>query len=203
MKLFYSATSPYVRKVTIAAVEKGLDGRIERVPITVAPHQPSPDFGRRHNPLMKVPTLVRDDGSVLYDSIVICEYLDSLGEPTLFPPSGEARWDALRRNALADGLLDAALLLRYETLRPAELHWPAWIEGQRLKIELALAAAEQEAASLPQVFDIGQVALACALGYLDLRFGELRWRSAHPALAAWFAVVSERPSVRGSAPPAA
>jgi glutathione S-transferase len=200
MKLYFAAASPYVRKVSITAIECGLADRITRVTTAVAPHTPNLDLEPR-NPLVKVPALELDDGRVLYDSLVICEYLNALGKGSLFPAEGDARWDALRRHALADGILDAALLARYENvLRPEALRWPEWYEGQMRKVANALDAAERDAATLPGTFDIGQVTLACALGYLDFRYPTLPWRDGRPALAAWFLAAAKRPSVAQTMP---
>jgi len=156
----------------------------------------------RGNPLVKIPTLLLDDGTSLFDSPVICEYLDQLsGAPRLFPAPGPARWSALRRQALADGLMDAAILQRYEqTLRPEALRWPDWIAGQAAKVTGALDAMEAEAAGYGAAFDIGHVACACALGYLDFRYDQLHWRNGRPALDAWFAAISRRPSMVATMP---
>jgi glutathione S-transferase len=200
MKLYFAAASPFVRKVSIVAHECGLAERITRVTTAVMPHAPNADFARA-NPLIKVPALERDDGRVLYDSLVICEYLDALGKGGLFPAPGDARWDALRRHALADGILDAALLARYENVvRPEALRWPEWYAGQLKKIDHALDVAESEVAALPAAFDIGQVTLACALGYLDFRYPDLPWRTGRPALAAWWLAAAKRPSVAATVP---
>ncbi|GGF40117.1 glutathione S-transferase [Aliidongia dinghuensis] len=201
MKLLYSAASPYVRKVMVVAHETGLAGKIELVPSTVAPTLVNSDVAAK-NPLVKVPTLVLDDGTGLFDSRVIAEYLDSLhGGHRLFPAEGPARWTALRRQATADGLLDAALLVRYEhNLRPEPQRWAAWSEGQFRKIRQALAALAAE--RLGGSLTIGEIAAGCALGYLDFRFPEEDWRSAHPTLAAWYADVAERPSFVATVPKA-
>lgn len=199
MKLFYSPASPYARKVLILAHETGL---IDRIVVTTAAASPTGSAAEvaAHNPLGKIPALVLEDGTALYDSRVICEYLDGRSTgPRLFP-EGAARWDALTRQALADGLLDAALLTRYErVLRPEAQRWDAWEAGQVGKIRAALDRFESLAADLPAL-DIGTVALACALGYLDLRFPDLAWRDNRPALAAWFAVVEGRPSMAATVP---
>ncbi len=199
MKLFYSPASPYARKVLILAHETGL---IDRIVVTTAAASPTGSAAEvaAHNPLGKIPALVLEDGTALYDSRVICEYLDGRSTgPRLFP-EGDARWDALTRQALADGLLDAALLTRYErVLRPEAQRWDAWEAGQVGKIRAALDRFESLAADLPAL-DIGTVALACALGYLDLRFPDLAWRDNRPALAAWFAVVEGRPSMAATVP---
>ena len=200
MKLHYSPASPYARKAVMVAIECGVDRQLDIVTTSVAPHTPNLDLAPR-NPLMKVPTLERDDGTSLYDSAVICEYLDSLGGGRVFPASGEARWQSLRRHALADGVMDAAILLRYETtLRPEALRWPAWIAGQHAKIDNALDAFEAEVDTFPAAFEIGQIGLVAALGYLDFRFASHLWRPNRPRLDAWFAGIAHRESVKRSVP---
>ena len=201
MQLYFNPASPFVRKVRITAHELGLSGRIELASVTLTPVSPHAGL-RADNPLGKIPALRTGDGTVLYDSPVICEYLDSLvGGNRVFPAPGAARWTALRRQALADGIMDAAVLTRYEqTLRPQELRWREWADGQLLKIRTALDALERE--SLEGVFDIGTISIACALGYLDLRFAAEGWRASRPRLAAWLAGISQRPSLIATAPPA-
>src|SRR3546814_589502 len=136
MKLHYSATSPYVRKVMAVAIEAGLDGKLDKVAAAASPVGVN-DTLNRDNPLGKVPCLVTDDGQALFDSRVICEYLDSLAGGRLFPASGPARWTALRRQAQGDGLLDAALLARYETaMRPGEKLWQEWHRSEEHTSEL-------------------------------------------------------------------
>ena len=199
MKLYFSPASPYARKVRVSALELGLAERIELLPVTLSPVSPNAQL-REHNPLGKIPALLTDSGEALYDSPVICEYLDALaGGGRLWPAGGPARWRALRRQALADGITDAAVLVRYEqTVRPEALRWNEWIEGQRLKIRTALAVLESE--SLEGPLDIGAISIACALGYLDLRFPEERWRDHQPHLANWFAALAQRPSLASTAP---
>jgi glutathione S-transferase len=199
MKLRYSPTSPYVRKVWITALETGLDGRIERMETN--PWDPAGDLPT-DNPLGKVPALILDDGSVLFDSPVICEYLDSLhGGRRLLPSSGRERWDALRLQALADGILDASVLLFIETRRRAEAERSAWWQNlQTETIHRSLQALEDSTETLATAPDIGTIALGCALGYLDFRFPELAWRDRAPRLAAWYARFAERPSMRQSTP---
>src|SRR5271169_1610545 len=144
MKLRYSPTSPFVRKVMVVALETGLADRIEKVPTSVTPIKPNDEVAR-DNPLVKIPALTTDNGLVLYDSPVICEYLDSLHEgPKLFPAAGEKRWIALRQQALGDGIMEAAILARYESIRPKEVQWTDWIEAQLRKVRGALAALENE-----------------------------------------------------------
>ena len=144
MRLRYSPTSPFVRKVMVVALETGVSDRIERIPTTVAPTTPNEDVARE-NPLVKVPALTTDDGLVLDDSPVICEYLDTLHSGAkLFPAAGKARWIALRQQALGDGVLEAAILGRYESVRPKEFLWQDWIDAQLRKVRGALAALEME-----------------------------------------------------------
>lgn len=199
MQLYSNPVSPFARKVRITALELGLAGRIELVNITQSPVNPHREL-RAHNPLGKIPALITDSGETLYDSPVICEYLEALaGGNRLFPAAGPARWTALRRQALADGMADAAVLVRYEqTARPATLQWQDWIEGQFLKIRTSLDALEKEDLDAP--FDIGAISIACALGYLDLRFPQERWRETRPRVAAWLAASSERPSLEATRP---
>ncbi len=205
MKLRYSPTSPYVRKVSVTAIELGLAARIERVPTDTQDR----DSGlAEHNPLGKVPALILDDGAVLYDSPVICEYLDTLHDgPRMFPAAGPERWAALRQQALADGILDAAILRMIETLRrPEALRWQRWIAHQTAKMMRAADQFEAEAATpegaLEGPLTIGRVAAGCALGYLDFRFPELDWRGGRPKLAAWYEKFAQRPAMRQTTPKA-
>ncbi|MGA0582389.1 MAG: glutathione S-transferase [Castellaniella sp.] len=198
MKLYYSSTSPFVRKCLVAAHELGLADRIELAPVVTMPTAHNETL-MRDNPLCKLPTLITDEGQALYDSRVICEYLNDLGGGRLIPAGG-GKWTALVDQSLADGILDAALLMRYEVvLRPAERQWPAWRETQEEKVRSALGQFERQAAGWPTGrLDIGVIALASALGYLDLRFPDMGWRDAYPGLAAWFAGFDQRPSMRAT-----
>ena len=198
MKLRYSPTSPYVRKVSVVAIETGLETRIEREPTDI--RVPSDDF-HRDNPLGKVPVLITAGGETLYDSPVICEYLDSLHDGLkLFPPPGGARWRALRRQALADGILDASVLARLETLRPASEQSPTWIVRQREKIERGIDALAEEAAMLSGPCTIGQIAIGCALGFVDFRMPELDWRRGRSGLANWYDGFAARASMTETVP---
>jgi glutathione S-transferase len=201
LKLHYSYASPYVRKVMAVAIETGQVEKLELTARKVSPVAPVAEVNR-DNPLGKVPCLVTDDGKALFDSRVICEYLDSLhGGPKMFPAAGPARWTALRRQAEGDGILDAALLARYETfLRPKERRWPDWIEGQKAKFRRALDALEAEAGSFGDTVDIGTITSGCALGYLDFRFAADDWRGGRLRLAAWFERFSQRPSMATTVP---
>ncbi|NQV48492.1 MAG: glutathione S-transferase [Rhodospirillaceae bacterium] len=198
MKLRYSPFSPYVRKVMAVAMETGLEGKIQIIPTDS--RKGDPELAKE-NPLSKVPTLTTDGGEMLYDSRVICEYLDSLHDGAkLFPPAGGARWTALRRQALADGIMDAALLGVYENLRPEGERSADWIARQKGKIAAALDVLEEEADDFGNGVDIGLLTIGCALGYLDLRYADDSWRSDHPALADWLDVFGERKSMTATAP---
>ena len=202
MKIFYSATSPYVRKCLVAAHELGLRDRIELLP--AAPHPVNRDQTVvARNPLGKIPTLITDDGAILYDSRVVCEYLNMVAGGALFTGAASARFTMLAEQSLADGMLDAAVLVRYETFtRPESLRWPEWIAGQTEKVTSGLAEIERRAVGFAARIDIGTISIGCALGYLDLRMGELDWRATHPAAAAWFEKFGARESMRATRPPA-
>jgi glutathione S-transferase len=196
MKLRYAATSPYVRKVAICIDELGLADRVDRVETDV--WAPDTDIGET-NPLGKVPTLTTDEGTVLVDSPLICEYINDLAGGALLP-SGTARWKALRLQALADGIMDAAILRRLESRRPAEQQSADWSVRQKRAVDRALDALEAEAGSWGTTVTLGQIAVGCALGYLDFRFGEEDWRPGRPNLAAWYKSFAERPSMQASIP---
>ncbi|MBP8247454.1 MAG: glutathione S-transferase family protein [Phenylobacterium sp.] len=198
MKLLFSPTSPYARKVRICAQELGI--ALEEVVVGANPSQAADRVLAAANPLAKIPTLVLADGRAIYDSRVIVDYLDSLTDRALAPRSGDARWAALVEQAAADGILDAALLSRYElAMRPEALRWPEWLAGQSGKIERALDLLETSVRD-PANPGLGDICVACALGYLDLRFPDNGWRSGHPRLAAFFAAISERPSLKSTFP---
>lgn len=201
MKLFYSPTSPYVRKVLVTAIEKGLEGRIEKVPTSASPLTRLPELTAK-NPLGKVPCLITDDGMALFDSPVICAYIDSLSAPHWAPADGKAKFEAMTLEALADGLLDAGILLRYEAaLRPEEKRWDGWTNGQMAKIMGAMDALETTyAAQLAGPLGIPQVAVGCALGWFDFRYGHVDWRSSRPKLAGWAAEFAKRPSMQATRP---
>lgn len=197
MKMYFSPFSPFVRKCLIAAQELGLGAQITLLPANVHPVQRDQSVIAR-NPLGQVPTLVTDDGQVLYDSRVICEYLNDLVGGSLIPTAGPARWAALALQALGDGMLAAAVLARYEeAARPEALRWDAWRAGQLDKVESSLAFLDIQPQLLEaEALDIGQIAVACALWYLDLRFADFGWRERFPAIARWHADACQRPSLR-------
>lgn len=199
MKLRQSTTSPYVRKVNITILETGQDAEVERVPTN--PWHAETDLGGS-NPIGKVPTLLLDDGRVLYDSPVICEYLDSLHDgPRLFPEGGPGRFDALRRMALGDGTLDAGVLLLIESKRrPEELRWDYWLDRQRAVVERGLDQLDREAADFGDDFDIGHVTAVAAIGWLEFRGLTPAWRKGRDALARWYDQAMQRPSCQQTVP---
>ena len=196
MKITHSGASPYVRKALACAIARGLDSRVERMTISTTDPALQP-----LNPLAKVPTLVTDDGSTLFDSPVICEYLDSIGDaPKLFPAAGPARWKALRQQALADGILDASQPRRREVALPQDDGRKEYVALQQGKVVRALDAFEAEADMLGLLTTIGEITLGCALGYLDFRFPHEPWRPGHPKLEAWYAKVVAMPPLAQTMP---
>ena len=183
LTLRFSPSSPFVRKIRIAASLLGLEKDIKAEPAETT--SPS-DTVRQQNPLGKIPTLVLEDGSTLFDSRVILEYLDHrAGGGRIIPKDAPARFAALRLQALADGILDASILQVYEgRFRPPERHEPKWVEHQAGKVARGLAALEAAPPGLGSPPDVGQITVACTLGYRDFRFGE-GWRKDHPRLVAW------------------
>jgi glutathione S-transferase len=202
MKLFYAAPSPFVRKCLVVARELGLHERIELVP--AAAHPINRDRAVvANNPLGKIPTLITDEGTVLYDSRVICEYLNAAGNGKLIPQSGAARWSVLAEQALADGIMDAAVLARYETaLRPEPLRWNDWTAGQLEKVASGLAEIERRAAAYGDRVDLGTIAVGCALGYLDFRYASLAWREKRLTASSWFEQFGARASMVATRPAA-
>jgi glutathione S-transferase len=200
MKLFYSPTSPYARKCRAAAIEKGLEARIEV--LAVSPMANPPEL-LAANPLAKVPALVLADGRCIVDSRVICQFIDSLSAAAiLVPRTTDERHATLTREALADGISDAAFNRTMERLRPEAQRSPDWLARWTSAIRRAVTHFNANVPHRPQP-DLGDIALACALGYLDLRHGDLDWRGEAPALAGWFESVSARPSIASTAPPKA
>ncbi len=203
MKLYNSPLSPFARKCRIVALELGLADRLELVAQSVSPVTPDAKYLQSANPLGKIPALLLDDGRALFDSHVICEYLCALAGDTRLVPAGDARWDVLTRQALASGMTDAIILVRYETaLRPEALRWADWTAGQTGKFDAGLAQFEATAAKLDAPLDLAQIALACALAYADARFPDLDWRARAPAVARWHAEIERRPHFVATAPAA-
>ncbi len=200
MRLYHSPTSPFGRKVMVLMLETGWSDRVEVVPVAGTPLAPG-TLPLDRNPLGKIPALERDDSGMIYDSRVICRYLDDLTGAHLYGDAPRL-WDVLALEALADGMMDAAILVAYETrLRPEDKRFPNWTEAQWSKV--ARAADALEATWIPHLsgpLNMGQIALGCALGYLDFRHGARNWRDGHPKLAAWAARVALRPSMLATAP---
>jgi glutathione S-transferase len=201
MKLYWSSRSPFVRKVMVAAHELDIAGTITSERVVVSAVKPNTDV-MAHNPLAKLPTLILDDGTALYDSRVICEYLASLKpQPRLFPANGPERWAALRQQARADGLLDTLIVWLMERAKPAEQQQAALIEGSRMKLRAVLDAMEKDAGAKDVSglgrthMDIGHIATGVALSYLDFRFSAENWRTGRPRLDAWHATIAKRPSM--------
>jgi glutathione S-transferase len=196
MKLAYSPASPYVRKVTACAIKRGISDKIERMKIGTT----DPAL-LQYNALSKVPTLITDDGACIFDSPVICEYLDSIGSaPKLFPPAGPARWKALTQEALADGILDATQPRRRELTLPQDDGRKGYIALQQGKVARAVAEFEKQAGSLCNLDTIGEITIGCALGYLDFRYANEPWRAGHPKLEAWYAKVVKLPPLADTMP---
>lgn len=200
MKLYHARTSPFVRKVLVCAHLLDLAGRIELIGAAAHPVNPDKTITPR-NPLGQVPTLVPADGPPIHDSRVICEYLADLADDgTLFPPSGQQRWQALTLQSMADGLLNAALAARYETtVRPPEKQWDDWSDALLAKALRVLDHVDPATLATNQP-TIGEITLACALGYLDFRFPDLDWRATRPSLADWYTGFAAQPAMQDTQP---
>jgi glutathione S-transferase len=198
MKLFYSTTSPYSRKARVIAIEKGLADRLALEHCN--PHELFPPL-LEANPLHRVPTLVTDSGEVLFDSPVICEWLDSLvPEPCLLPAGGSPRWMVLRGQALADGMLDDAVAIVLERRRPENLQSAETIDARQAVLLRCAGVLEADVPALPRTLNLAHISVGCALGYLDFRMPELDWRSGHPALTEWFEQFAHRPAMMATRP---
>ena len=204
MKLTFSPSSPFARKVRIAAIELGLIDKIELMPTTVAPGQANDEYSRI-TPLKKLPALILDNGDVIVDSYVIVEYLDELaGGGKLIPASGPARWKVRSDHSMVQGMLDSMLLCRYEKMvRPQGLQWQAWNDDHWNRAWQGFARFDKQADVLSRPLDIVQIALVCVLGYADFRFADCGWRKAYPNLDAFHEKMLTRPSVKISLPPPA
>ena len=203
LKLHHSPTSPYVRKVMVLLAETGQSADVALLPAAGSPIDPG-TMPVAQNPLGKIPALERPDGPALFDSRVICRYLDDRAKGGLYPAAPRL-WETLTLEAMADGMVDAAILMVYENrLRPEEIRLPAWVEGQWSKVSRALDMIE--ARWLPYLSGplcMGQIALGCALGYVDFRHDARNWRATRPGLAAWDAAFAARPAMVATRPPAA
>lgn len=196
MKLICASASPYARKVRVLIREAGLEDAITEQAVTTSPMDSAPQ-ALVANPLGRIPALIRAEGPALYDSRVICRYIDSLAETTLYP---EARlWEVLTLEATAEGILDSAVAMTYEIRLRGDAAWPDWIEAQWAKIDRALDALEARWMShLSGPVTIGQIATGCALAYLDLRQPDRDWRAQRPALADWAGRFSARATMRAT-----
>lgn len=202
LTLYHNATSPYVRKVMAFAHEAGLADQLTLVTASGTPTDPG-TTPVAINPLGKVPTLTRPDGGALYDSRVICRYLNGIGTGNFYPDQPRL-WDALTLEATGDGIMDAAIQMIYEDrLRPESIRFAPYVEGQWIKIARSLDMLESRwMAYLAGPVCIGQITLGCALGYLDLRHAARDWRDGRPLLAAWEAGLAARPGMCATAPQA-
>ncbi|EIE52192.1 glutathione S-transferase [Salipiger aestuarii] len=201
MKLLKSAASPFVRKVMVTLHETGQLSDVEMLDVSNTPLAPDSAVAAA-NPVGKIPALIRNDAPTLYDSRVICRFLDQRAQAGLYP---ERRlYDTLTLEATADGMMEAAVLIVYEErFRALEQVSLDWIEGQWLKVSRSLDALETRWMShLSGRLDMGQIAIGCALGYLDFRHDARQWRTGHDSLAAWYKTFSARPSMQATAGPA-
>jgi len=204
MKLFYAPASPFARKVHASVIELGMQDKVQLQFTQVAPGKPNEEYVKTHNPIGKIPALQTDTGDVLFDSTIICEYLDSLSDSVrLLPTSGGERYLALTRQSLAHSICESAVILRYETfLRPETMQWDVWIQDQWSKIDRALTWFNTHPAEWQGDVDLAQVTLGCALGYLDFRAPEYDWRAGYPELQTWFDIIEARESFRMTLPTA-
>jgi glutathione S-transferase len=199
LKLYHSPTSPYVRKVMVTLDLTGQSGDVELIPGSGTPLAPN-DATIAHNPLGKIPCLIGNAGAAIFDSRVICRYLDHRASAGLYP-EGDALFPVLTAEALADGIIDAVLLTAYEwRLRPEEIRYQPWIDGQTAKVERALAVLERSELVLTDPLNAAQIAAGCALGDVDFRLADLGWRDRCPALAAWYAAFAETPAMKATVP---
>ncbi len=201
MKLIYSPTSPFARKARILVLEMKLQNQVEFVDLGLVSPVTSNDNINAINPLGFIPALVLDDDDSMYDSTVICEYLNDVGKGKFFPADNKQRYRALKLQALADGLLDTAVALRYEiALRPEQLQWQNWIEQQNLRIKRSISELESQQPLFAENPTIGEVAVTCALSYLDFRFESIKWREDHRLLGEWYEYFQQRDSVQQTCP---
>ncbi|PVA10201.1 glutathione S-transferase [Pelagivirga sediminicola] len=199
MKLLMGPTSPFARKVAAVIHELQLADRIEQRIVTTTPLKSDPGVVAA-NPLGKIPSLIREDGCTLYDSRVICRYLDSLVGGTLYPKARQ--WETLTLEATGDAIMDAGVSMIYELrMRPDDKQWDGWMDAQWAKITAAMDALEGRWMShLAGPLDIGQISVACALSYIEFRHGHREWRAARPQLATWLDVFCKRESMQKTRP---
>ena len=204
MKLFYAPASPFARKVHASIIELGMQDQVKLQFTPVLPGKPNEDYVKTHNPLGKIPALQLDTGELLFDSTIICEYLDSLDDSVkLLPESGSQRYLTLTRQSLAHGICESAVVIRYETfLRPESMQWDVWIKDQWSKIKRALVWFNTNPELWQGEVDLAQITLGCALGYLDFRAPDFAWRSNYPELDQWFDTLEKRDSFQLTLPTA-
>lgn len=204
MKLHFNPASPFVRMVTVTAHELGITGEIENVPTgEFLPIKVNAQVAA-DNPLGRIPCLVTDHGSSIHDSRVICEYLcHHAGDKELLPDEPVKRFRLLTLQAMAVGLMDSGVALRYETgLRPEEKRWPDWIERQKVRMNTALDDLEANWKTELSSVNCGSIATACLLGYLDFRYADMGWRDTRPNLASFYETFAKRASMMDTMPPA-
>ena len=201
MKLISVAASPFARKARASIIELGLQDQVEIVDPGVVTPVSNNDGLNNINPLGMIPALVLDNGDSLYDSSVICEYLNQIGEGSLYPGDINERFRALRLHSLANGILDLSVATRYETaMRPVEFQWGTFIDHQEEKVSRGLNQLEQQCDSFSNEPTIGELSVACALGYRDFRYSHMDWRGDHPKLAQWFEGMMDRESLKTTIP---
>lgn len=205
MKLIWSPTSPFARKVRMAAYELGLHDRLTLEAIAVQPGKLNPDYAAGVNPLRKIPALIPDGGEPIVDSLIICDYLDALaGGGHIIPAEQPERARVLTAHSIANGVLDALVQLRYESwLRPEEFRWQIWIDDLWDRVIHGLDWLDARTEAPSERLDLAAITMACMLGYLDLRFPGIAWRDKFPRLAAFETAVRARPSFVSTAPPPA
>jgi glutathione S-transferase len=196
MKLFYAPQSPFARKVRAAAIELGLSDQIVLEYTEVVPGKPNEGFARQFNPLRKIPALLTGDGETIFDSTVICEYLDQLaGGGILIPRASPSRWRVLTQHAVAQGVCESVISIRYETwLRPEAHRWDVWIHDQWNKIDGGLKWFEDEPGALEGPINIAHLALGSAIGYIDFRWPAVEWRARFARIRDWFEQLDQRQS---------
>jgi glutathione S-transferase len=199
MKLYGSTRSPFSRKVVVALHELGLIDHVEFIPVVVSQTQTDDELARIH-PLGQIPALLLDDGTVIHDSLTICEYLDSLaGGCRLLPATGADRWRVLCKHALGQGMLETLVKLFGERKRVDDPLQPVYVKAYSDKFHRVLPTLDAGSRAGSEAFDVGDIAVCCALAYADFRFPEHDWRAGHPSLASYYARIADRPSMRKTA----
>lgn len=204
MELYYAPASPFARKAHACIIELGLLDQVDLIVTPVIPGKPNQEYVQQSNPLGKIPSLKISDADTLFDSTTICLYLDSISTTgSVLPENGPERHRTLTRHALAHGICESAVTIRYETfLRPEDKQWDVWIDDQWNKIDRALAWFDSHQSDWQGPVDLAQITLGCALGYLDFRSPDHQWRTRHSELAQWFDKISDRESFSHTLPTA-